>query len=525
MPTDQTYLDGGNELGRRYITDFARVEAFYGSDYRRPEHLAAQASRLLNRTWKPRFERETVVAMLSKYAERHPAPRAVHENIARLADPTAVCVVTGQQAGLGGGPLLVLYKALTAVRLARETERASGQPCIPIFWNASDDSDIEEINRIRSVAGGGELRKFRFDIPAGKRHVRDIMLPGPDDGAWQAAQDALGDGPFLERAALLLREGAGRNFGAAFTRLLNELLGARGLVVIEPWALVDHPAWKRLLLLEVDKREERRTGLQRVAERLDALGLPAGVPITNHLNLFKTVRGERRHVSTEGKRLVIEGSDESISKTELLKQIRAEPGKFTPNVLLRPLIQNAIFPTVAYVGGQAEIAYHGLLKGLHRTSQVFMPSLFPRLSMTLVDREDARMFDKVVAFRKRLKWRQNEAGIVNEEAQLAVRRAFHDLRENLTGLAKPLEQDIAKFEQRTMRAVGDVMTRVKYDPLSITEGGAEMQPLLNRYFPEDKPQERVITLLAAYARYGPKLIEAIDNVPEVFDFGHHVAVM
>src|SRR5690606_8037824 len=113
----------------------------------------------------------------------------------------------------------------------------------------------------------------------------------------------------------------------------------------------------------------------------------------------------------------------------------------------------------------------------------------------------------------------------SEEAQLGVRRAFHDLRENLTGLAKPLEQEIQKFEQRTMRAVGDVMTRVKYDPLSISEGGQEMQPLLSRYFPEDKPQARVLTLLSAYARYGPKLIEAIDNVPEVFDFSHHVAVM
>ena len=525
MAADHAYLSGGNELGRRYITDFARVEAFYSSDYRRPEHLAAQASRLINRTWKPRFDRPALVELLKSYADRQPTPRAVHDNIDRLSDPSAVCIVTGQQAGLGGGPVLVLYKALTALRLAREVERASGQPCIPIFWNASDDSDIEEINRLRSVGPEGELRKFRFDIQASKRHVRDILLPGRDDPTWAAAERALGDGPFRERAELLLHEAAGRNFGAAFTRLLNELLGSRGLVVIEPWALTEHPAWKRLHALEVDKREERRQSLQRVAERLDALGLPAGVPISNHLNLFKTVKGERRHVSTEGKRLVVEGSDESISKTALLAQIKSEPGMFTPNVLLRPLVQNAIFPTVAYVGGQAEIAYHGLLKGLHRSSQVFMPALFPRLSMTLVDGADARVFDKVVAFRKRLKWRQNEATIVSEEAQLGVRRAFHDLRENLTGLARPLEQDIQKFEQRTLRAVGDVMTRVKYDPLSISEGGQEMQPLLSRYFPEDKPQERVLTLLSAYARYGPKLIEAIDNVPEVFDFSHHVAVM
>lgn len=524
-PLDHSHLDGGIELGRRYITDYARVESFYTSDYRRPEHLAALANRLLNRTWKPRFDREATADLLEAYAERHPTPRASLNNIERLRDPQSVCVVTGQQSGLGGGPLFTLYKAVSAIRLARDVERASGQPCIPIFWNASDDSDIGEINRMRSVDHDGNLRKFRFPIASGKRHVRDILLPDHGDEAWRAAEDALGEGPYRDRAVTMLRDGAGRDFGTAFTRLLLELLGSRGLVVIEPWALTEHPSWKRLHALEIDKRDERRQGLQRVAERLEALGLPAGVPITNHLNLFKTVDGERRHVTTEGKRLIVEGEENPISRTALMAQVRAEPGMFTPNVLLRPLVQNAIFPTVAYIGGQGEIAYHALLKNLHRASKVFMPALFPRISMTLVDPADAREFDKAVQYRKRLKWRQKEAAIVFEDAQSGVKRALSDLRENLAGLAKPLDQELQKFEQKTMRAAGDVMTRVKYEPLNITEGGSEMEPYLNRYFPEDKPQERVITVLAAYAQHGPRLLEAAEATPEIFDFHHHIAVL
>lgn len=524
-PIDYAQLDAGNELARRYITDFSRVESFYASDYRRPEHLAALANRLINRTWRSRFDRASTVRALLDYAERQPTPRASIANIRKLEDPQCICVVTGQQAGLGGGPVLVLYKAMTAIKLAREVEHASGQPCIPVFWNASDDSDVQEVNRLRSVDGSGQLRKFRFDIPAGKRHVRDISTPGPDDESWDKAEEALGEGPFRERAALLLRDAAGRDFGTGFTRLLLELLGSRGLVVIEPWALTEHPAWKRLHTLEIEKRDERRQALQRVAERLEALGLPPGVAVTNHLNLFKTVQGERRHVTCEGKRLVVEGENETVSKTALLQEVRAEPALFTPNVLLRPLVQNAVFPTVAYVGGPGEIAYHALLKGLHRASKVFMPALYPRLSLTLVDAEDAKLFDKVVNFRKRLIWRQKEAGIVFEDAQSGVRRAFREMREGLSSLARPLEQDIQKFEQRTLRAAGDAMSRVKHDPLAITEGGADMQPLLNRYFPEDRPQERVITLLSAYARFGPRLLDAVDGVPDIFDFHHHVAVM
>ena len=525
MPADHSQIDSGSELGRRYVTDFNRVESFYASDYRRPEQLATLASRLINRTWASRFDRSATHEMLMAYARQHHAPAASIENIDRLLDKQAVCVVTGQQAGLGGGPLLVLYKALTAIKLAEEVERASGQPCVPVFWNASDDSDSEEVNRIRSVGPDGKLRKFRFDFSAGRRHVRDIELPDAEDPAWQAARAALGEGPYLEQAAAMLMEGAGRDFGAAFTRLLLQLLGPRGLVVIEPRALTAHPAWKRLHVLEIDKRDERRLALQRVADRLEAMGMPAGVPITNHLNLFKTVRGERRHVTTEGKRLLVEGETDSYSKTALMADVRANPPLYTPNVLLRPLVQNAIFPTVAYVGGPAEIAYHALLKGLHRSSQVFMPALFPRLSMTLVEAADARDFDKAVKFRQRLKWRQKEAAIVFEEAQAGVKRAFADMRTGLQGLARPLEADVQKFEQRTVRAASDVMTRVKYDPIHVVEGGQEVEQLLNRYFPEDRPQERVITLLAAWAKYGPKLMEAADSTPDPFNHHHHIAVM
>lgn len=521
---DLSQLDSGNDLGRRYVSDFSRVETFYASDYRRPEHLAGLANRLLNRTWKQRFDRATTAGLLRDYATAHDAPAAVFSSIDKLEDQHSVCVLTGQQAGLGGGPLLTLYKAATALRLAGEVERATGQPCVPVFWNASDDSDIEEVNRLRGIQDG-KLAKFRFKLNAGKRHVRDITLPNADDPQWREAEAALGGGAYFDEARSLLLDGAGLDFGAAFTRLLYKLLGANGLVVIEPRALTSHPAWKRIHVKEVEQREEHRQMLQRVSERLESLGLPAGVPITNHLNLFKTVDGERRHITVEGSRLVVDGEEGTVSMTALLKELRADPAAFTPNVLLRPLVQNAIFPTVAYVGGMAEIAYHALLKGLHRNLQVFMPALFPRLSMTLLRPEDARRFDEVVAFRRRLKWRQNEARIVHESARNGVKEAMAAMQDDLLGLGRGLDGEIKRLEQRTQRGLSDVMVRVKHDVLSLLEGGAGMAEVLNRYFPEDKPQERVFSVLAAWAQYGPQLAELALNAGDVFDHSHRAAVV
>lgn len=523
-PIQIANVDDGNELGRRYINDFAQVEPFFAGDFRRPEHLAAHANKLLSRTWAQRFDRDATVQCLQQYARQFMAPQPVLDNIQRLHDRQTVCVLTGQQAGFGGGPLLVLYKAMTAIKLARELEQAAGLAVVPVFWNASDDSDLEEVNRLRATDETGGLRKFRFKMSAGKRHVRDIPLPPPNDPQWKEAE-ALLDGPWRDRAASLLRDGAGRDFGAAFTRLLHELLGPRGLVVIEPRALTTHPEWRRLMNFEIEGREQNRQQLQRLSERLEAMGLPPGVPITNHLNLFETVDGERRHVTCEGRHLVVEGIEGNTTKTALLRRLKNNPAAFTPNVLLRPLVQNAIFPAVAYVGGQAEIAYHALLKGLHRSAKVFMPVLFPRISMTLVHAADARRFDELVNFRKGVKWRQKEAAIVSDSAQSGLKQAFAAMRSELKGLAKVLEPELERLEQRTGRSMADVMTKVKHEPLKLLRGGEDFEPLWNRYFPEDKPQERVITVAAALAKYGPKLVEYVDQHPDVFDFHHHIVLV
>jgi uncharacterized protein YllA (UPF0747 family) len=222
---------------------------------------------------------------------------------------------------------------------------------------------------------------------------------------------------------------------------------------------------------------------------------------------------------------MVEGSNRPASKTSLLKALKDETAAFTPNVVLRPLVQNAIFPTVAYVGGPAEIAYHALLKGLHRSAQVFMPLLFPRMSMTLVREADARRFDELVAFRKGLKWRQKEAVIVADGTQAGLKGAFAGLRADLKGLARGLEPELGRLEQRTSRAVSDVMNRVKHEPLRGKPGGENFAGMMNRYFPDDRPQERIITVLAALAQYGPGLVEKMQAHPDVFDFHHHVAIM
>lgn len=515
-------LGSGNELGLRYLSDYARLEPFYASDYRTSQDLATHTLKLLSRTWRSRFDRDATADLCLAFAQKHGAPKAVLDNIERLRDRQSVCIVTGQQAGLGGGPLLTLYKAMTCVRLARELEQALAQPVVPVFWAASDDSDVEEVNRWRTIAGE-RLARFRFNIPAGKTPVRDIELPQADDAQWQKLRALIPEGPGREESLQMMAAAAGRDFGSHFVALILRLLGSEGLVVVEPRALTAHPAWKRVLAAEIENRQEHRNQLQRAADRLEAQGLNAGVPVTHQLNLFRHVAGERRRIADNGAKLLIDGSDSPMTKSALLSALKADPAGFSPSALLRPVVQNAIFPTVAYVGGFAEIAYHALLKGLHRVTQTFMPALFPRISMSLVAGADIGEFAELLAFRARLQWRQREAGVVFVGSERAVHAAFSGLRHELGALAKPLASEITRLEARTVTSLADVRQRVDHEPLAVSKAGAAVARLLERYFPDGQLQEREVTLLGEYARLGARLLEAPRGVPNLFDFRHHVA--
>lgn len=529
MQFEHERIGAANELGLRYLTDFPRLEPFYAADFHSLQDLATHALKLCSRTWRSRFERDLTADLCQQFAQQHQAPPPVLANIERLRDKQCVCIVTGQQAGLGGGPLLVLYKALTCVRLAAELEAALAQPVVPVFWVASDDSDIEEVNRFRvlnadDAAGhAARLTKFRFDIPAGKLPVREIGLPPASDPQWEKLRALLPKGPGHDQARAMLDRAAGRDFGAHFSDLLFELLGARGLVVIEPRALPSHPAWKRILASEIEDRQEHRLVLRRAADRLEAQGLNAGVPVSNQLNMFRHVHGERRRISDNGAKLAIDGSDSPMTKSALMSALKADPAGFSPSALLRPVIQNAIFPTVAYVGGQAEIAYHALLKGLHRATQTFMPVLFPRLSLTLVESSDMAEFAELLKFRERLRWRQQEARVVFEGGERAVRAAFAGLRNELGSLSKPLASEITRLEAKTVTSIADVRNRVEHEPLAVSRNSANVARLLERYFPGGNLQERELTLLGELARQGERLVASIEGVASVFDFRHHVA--
>lgn len=320
----------------------------------------------------------------------------------RLADPETVAVLTGQQVGLFGGPALTLYKALGAVATARALSE-SGVPAVPVFWMATFDHDLDEVAHVEVVAGGHDRRRLR--LRGGRRgpSVGGVGLGAGVDGLRRDFIDGLRGVPALagglERVDDLLAElyAESATFGGAFARLLGGLTDRLGLVLLDPCdsEFAGLAPARALLAREIEGRGGWSTqALAKSEAELARRGYDALVPER---------RGGRLGVffaDDEGRRVALIGGADGVrpidgswrlSWAEVAALAEQSPGRFTPDVLLRPLLQDACLPTVAYVGGPSELQYHAQLGALYAELGIPRPLPLCRPSFTLVDTADLEL--------------------------------------------------------------------------------------------------------------------------------------
>jgi bacillithiol synthase len=370
----------------------------------------------------------------------------------------ALAIVTGQQVGILGGPLYTLYKAISAVRLARSASSLLGRPVVPLFWMDTDDHDFDEVASAHLLNESGELQSVRYEpeargtrIPVGR-----IELEPAIEGVIEAASLALPPSEFKEELFQALEEYApGRTLAGAFGSFLLRLTRGTGLAIIDPSV----EALKRLAI-DLFRRElsdglESRERVRTATQKLAASGYHAQVtPVDSQLNL-SYAKPARHPVSVEGKLLRLMPDGEPIPREEVERLLEREPGCFSPNVLLRPLYQDTLLPTLAYVAGPSELAYFGQLRGLYAHFGVTMPLIVPRASFTVIERREARFLERYGVDLTRLN--SNDESLLNEilrphspprlEEDLA--RAQNCIRD----ITEALERDLAEVDPTLVGAV------------------------------------------------------------------------
>jgi len=478
----------------------------------------------------PAAHRKALVEALE--AENRDAGPAALRNLDRLSQPDAVVVASGQQVGLYGGPVFTIYKALSAARLATELT-GRGIPAVPVFWLATEDHDLAEIDHVWVFDAAN--RPVRLQARAEGSPQQPVGTVRAADSAAPALREALSGLPHGEEIAAIASEAyaAGATFGSGFKALLKRLLAPYGLLLLDPLA----PAIRRLaapLVGQAIRQAPALTGalLERGRE-LHRAGYHTQVHVEEQTSLvFLVNQGRRTPMRRSGNTYLANGARHS--STELASRLERAPEDFSPNALLRPVVQDFLLPTVAYIGGPAELAYLAQSEVLYRQLLGRMPVAQPRAAFTLLDARAAKLMQR---YRLRMadvlhgaeSLEQRIAGtLIPEPLQTAfgegeahMARALEAVEVQLRGFDPTLVAALETSRRKIQHQFGKVRAKAGRESLRRTERARqEAAYLLHLLFPEKNLQERVYSVLPFLARHGLGLLERLaDSVR--FDCPHH----
>lgn len=431
---------------------------------------------------------------------------------ALLGEPGTVAIVTGQQPGLFGGPLLTMHKVAGAIDLARRLDGIGGVRVVPVFWTATEDHDFDEANRAGVLDARGQARTLRMDASGDGRSILDL---GIDDevreGVLAALREALPDTDRAREALALARTHPGENVGRWSVRTLLRVFGDSGLVVVEPETL--WPWSGPTLAWMLDHAETLREHVAATGEALRAAGLPAPIePSAGMTGIFwREAPGSRRlRVEVEGERVTTRDTEFPGGRAAFRDALLAHEGRACGNVMGRVFIQNAHLPILAYIAGPSEIAYQAQLRAAAGAVGVRFPLALPRPEATWVDAKTRQLAEGF----------ELSVGALLRGASPSLEGPAEDaagLRAALDTWLEAWPEDLAEREAsggRTGAALGrlrdTLQTRAEKMWSSVASsveadagvGRGRLERLHAALLPGGAPQERWLSPLSLIARHG-----------------------
>lgn len=436
-------------------------------------------------------------------------------------------VTTGQQPQLFGGPLYVLYKALSAVRCAARIERELDTPCVAIFWVAADDHDWHEVASVGYLDRDERLRRLEIEAPADRagRPVGPSLLPAEVEHLTRGFLDTLETREAGDRWLGILRDQyrAGRSFTEAFIGVASAWL--EGL----PIALLDsaHPdvraAASPFVRRVLEQRDVVDDALRRGTEAVTDHGYRAQLKQTpGAIPLFREGTGGRYRLQGASGPIQVDRDDQFRDISALVAEAVEQSGRFSPSAALRPVLESWLLPVQTTILGPGEIAYWSQLAPLFRSLEVPMPTILPRDSWRVIEPRTERLLRKtgVSADELRDGGTTAAAGLIErsrprgvEEALLrledVVEEEFGALESTVVSHLPGLRSAVGKSRSQTFSALAalhktlDSATREREES---TLG--QLRRAAANLFPDGIPQERALAVWVYLARYGDGFIEA-----------------
>lgn len=524
-----TVLPRLSELYRDYL---AMADSAGDADLRRWYGAEPFGGKWVGRASPVKHAWAALADLLELQAVEFGAGDAAKANIAKLR-AGARAVVTGQQVVLFGGPLLTLLKAATAIARAKEATAASGVEHVPVFWLATEDHDLEEVDQVSlltktSVETLKAGLKVAHTVPVGG------VVPGPElDAALERASELLEFAPVSEwlRECYAPEDGGRPTLALAFGRLVARIFADQGLIVMDAASRGFHALGASTLRYAIEHADELHSALLARSEELVTDGYHAQVLVAEGASLLFLVdetTGERVALRRNSGNGVAQwkAGGRTHSTAELIAILEATPERLSPNALLRPVFQDTLLPTAAYVGGPAEIAYFAQCAVLYEAILGRITPVLPRLSATLLepsiaavmDKDEVQLPDAMTTAEELARRLGARAMPIEGKRKLAavgdaVEKELAALTEYLGGMDESLgraaEVSGSKmlYQMNRLRRMAATFEAQKEASL-----GKHAEAITLNVFPDGHPQERVVAGVWFMAKYGDGLVERLVGV-------------
>ncbi len=468
--------------------------------------------------------------------QNHDGGAATLANLDRLASQGTVVVATGQQVGLLGGPVFTLYKVLTAVRCAEELTRC-GTPAVPVFWLATEDHDLDEVNHTWVFGPTGVPRRIEATTEGesgaavGEVRVLEARLD---------VAEALFEGmPFASEAVSLARSayGAAPLFGQGFGALYRSLLRESGIVFLCPMEPGIRELAAPLLRNAIERTPELTDALLRRGTSLLAAGYHQQVHFQASTSLVMLFEDSRR-VALKRENGIYRAKSRSYSRDELLGRLAETPLDISPSALLRPVMQDFLLPTAALVAGPSEAAYLGQASVLYEKLLGRMPAVLPRASFTVLDSVLSKLLNKY-----RLSWsdclvprRELEVAIASKVVPSPLQEVLQSERAGIGHSLEQIEKALRSFDptladsfelsgQKIGYQLDKIQSKVSREALRRSETSQlHAAKLADSLYPTDNLQERVYGVLPFLAKYGLSFVDRVLDAIEPGFADHKVLI-
>jgi bacillithiol biosynthesis cysteine-adding enzyme BshC len=464
------------------------------------------------------------------------------QNLENLKSNKTIVVATGQQLGIMGGPLYTFYKTITAIKLCNYLkENYSDYNFVPVFWLEGDDHDYEEVRSFNILNNENQLVRLEYEdgLPAetNRGSVGIQKFNQNIETVLNKLTDSLRETEFKPIILDFIKSiyKPDRTFLETFRELMIRLFDEFGLIIFNP---VD-PSVKKILVPVFSKQitefeDHAGTLVERSAELEEIYHAQVKV---KPINLFLTDNNERLLIEpTESGEFRLKGKRKRFSKEEMLQLLESSPDKFSPNVLLRPICQDYLFPTGFYVGGPAEISYFAQISPLYKIYGIEEPFLYPRSSATIVEKGVKTILEKNSLSYNDIFLDENELvnKIVSESSDLnidslfvktseEINLLFEPINEMLISIDKTLSDLTAKSKIRIEETLNHLKTKAteaqtrKYDSTI-----RQLTKVRNVLYPNGNLQERELNFIYFMNKYGMGFTGWIFNELSINKFEHQI---